>query len=45
MAKARPLNTASGGSSRARTREIQSMVFLSSGVTEALYSGLAMNTP
>jgi hypothetical protein len=28
-----------------RTREIQSIAFLSSGVSEALYSGLAMNTP
>ena len=44
-AKARSLNTASGGSPRSRTREIQSMVFFSSGVIEALYSGLAMNTP
>ena len=28
-----------------RTRETQSSVFLSSGVIEALYSGLAMKTP
>ena len=45
IANARFLNTASGGSPRSRTREIQSMVFFSSGVIEALYSGLAMNTP
>ena len=45
IAKTRSLKTASGGSPRSRTREIQSMVFFSSGVTEALYSGLAMNTP
>ena len=29
----------------ARAREIQSMVFFRSGVTEALYSGLVMKTP
>ena len=45
IAKARFLNTANGGSPRSRTRETQSMVFFRSGVTDALYSGLAMNTP
>ena len=45
IAKARFWNTASCSSPRSRTSEIQSMVFFSSGVIEALYSGLAMNTP
>ena len=44
-AKARFWNTASCTSPGSRTTEIQSMVFFSSGVIEALYSGLAMKMP
>src|ERR1051326_3345355 len=44
-ANTRSLKAASGASLPSRTREIQSMVFLSSGVSEALYSGLAMKMP
>ena len=45
MANTRVLNTSSPLSPLALTRVTQSSVFLSSGVTEELYSGLAMNTP
>src|SRR5262245_9734101 len=44
-AKTRFWEAASGGSPRSRTAEIQSIGFLINGVIEALYSGLAMNTP
>jgi hypothetical protein len=45
MAKTRDLKTSSPVSPLALTRVTQSSVFLRSGVTEELYSGLAMNTP